>query len=111
MVLSITRILRDKGVVGKFVEVFGDGLDNLTVTDRATISNMSPEFGCTVTYFPIDDRTLEYMHATNRSPEQIKIVEEYCKENLLWRTGNENILYSSVVELNLDTLEPTVSLS
>ena len=109
MVLSITRILRDKGVVGKFVEVFGDGLDNLTVTDRATISNMSPEFGCTVTYFPIDDRTLEYMHATNRSPEQIKIVEEYCKENLLWRTGNENILYSSVVELNLDTLEPTVS--
>ncbi|MCT3628911.1 aconitate hydratase AcnA [Elizabethkingia anophelis] len=109
MVLSITRILRGKGVVGKFVEVFGDGLDNLTVTDRATISNMSPEFGCTVTYFPIDDRTLEYMHATNRSPEQIKIVEEYCKENLLWRTGNENILYSSVVELDLNTLEPTVS--
>ncbi|OPC36786.1 aconitate hydratase AcnA [Elizabethkingia miricola] len=109
MVLSITRILRDKGVVGKFVEVFGDGLDNLTVTDRATISNMSPEFGCTVTYFPIDDRTLEYMHATNRSPEQIKIVEEYCRENLLWRTGNENILYSSVVELDLNTLEPTVS--
>ncbi|OPC43145.1 aconitate hydratase AcnA [Elizabethkingia anophelis] len=109
MVLSITRILRDKGVVGKFVEVFGDGLDNLTVTDRATISNMSPEFGCTVTYFPIDDRTLEYMHATNRSPKQIKIVEEYCKENLLWRTGNENILYSSVVELDLNTLEPTVS--
>lgn len=109
MVLSITRILRDKGVVGKFVEVFGDGLDNLTVTDRATISNMSPEFGCTVTYFPIDDRTLEYMHATNRSSEQIKIVEEYCKENLLWRTGNENILYSSVVELDLNTLEPTVS--
>lgn len=70
---------------------------------------MSPEFGCTVTYFPIDDRTLEYMHATNRSPEQIKIVEEYCKENLLWRTGNENILYSSVVELDLNTLEPTVS--
>lgn len=109
MVLSITRILRDKGVVGKFVEVFGDGLDNLTVTDRATISNMSPEFGCTVTYFPIDDRTLEYMNATNRSPEQIKIVEEYCKENLLWRTGNEDILYSSVVELDLNTLEPTVS--
>ncbi|HAY3537064.1 aconitate hydratase AcnA [Elizabethkingia anophelis] len=109
MVLSITRILRGKGVVGKFVEVFGDGLDNLTVTDRATISNMSPEFGCTVTYFPIDDRTLEYMHATNRSLEQIKIVEEYCKENLLWRTGNENILYSSVVELDLNTLEPTVS--
>lgn len=109
MVLSITRILRDEGVVGKFVEVFGDGLDHLTVTDRATISNMSPEFGCTVTYFPIDNRTLEYMHSTNRSPEQIKIVEEYCKENLLWRTGNENIQYSSIVELDLNTLEPTVS--
>lgn len=109
MVLSITRVLREKGVVGKFVEVFGDGLDNLTVTDRATISNMSPEFGCTITYFPIDDRTLEYMHTTNRSEEQIKIVEAYCKENLLWRTGNEEINYSSVVEFDLSTLEPTVS--
>lgn len=109
LVLSITRVLRDKGVVGKFVEVFGDGLDHLTVTDRATISNMSPEFGCTVTYFPIDHRTLEYMHGTNRTPEQIKIVEAYCKENLLWRTGNEQISYSSVVEFDLATLEPTVS--
>ncbi len=109
LVLSITRVLRDKGVVGKFVEVFGDGLDNLTVTDRATISNMSPEFGCTVTYFPIDNRTLEYMHSTNRSEEQIKIVETYCKENMLWRTGKEEINYSSVVEFDLATLEPTVS--
>lgn len=109
LVLSITKVLRDKGVVGKFVEVFGDGLDNLTVTDRATIGNMSPEFGCTVTYFPVDERTLEYMHATNRSSEQIKTVETYCKENLLWRTGKENIHYSSVVEFDLSTLEPTVS--
>lgn len=109
LVLSITRVLRDQGVVGKFVEVFGDGLDNLTVTDRATISNMSPEFGCTVTYFPIDDRTLEYMRKTNRSEEQIKIVETYCKDNLLWRTGKEEINYSSVVELDLSTLEPTVA--
>lgn len=109
MVLSITKVLRDKGVVGKFVEVFGDGLDSLTVTDRATIANMSPEFGCTVTYFPIDGRTLEYMHMTNRTSEQIRIVEEYCKENLLWRTGKEEIIYSSVVEFDLSTLEPTVS--
>ena len=109
MVLSITKVLRDKGVVGKFVEVFGEGLDHLTVTDRATISNMSPEFGCTVTYFPIDNRTLEYMHSTNRSAEQIRIVEEYCKENLLWRTGKEEITYSSVVEFDLSALEPTVS--
>lgn len=109
MVLSITKILRDKGVVGKFVEVFGEGLNTLSVTDRATISNMSPEFGCTVTYFPIDDRTLEYMHSTNRTEQEIKIVEEYCKQNLLWRTGKEQILYSAVVEFDLSTLEPTVS--
>ncbi len=109
LVLSIAKVLRTTGVVGKFVEVFGDGLQNLSVTDRATISNMSPEFGCTVTYFPIDDRTLEYMRSTNRSEEQIKIVETYCKENLLWRTGTEKIAYSTVVEFDLSTLEPTVA--
>lgn len=109
MVLSITKVLRDKGVVGKFVELFGEGLDHLTVTDRATIANMSPEFGCTITYFPIDDRTLEYMRTTNRTAEQIKIVEAYCKENLLWRTGHEEIRFSSIVEFDLSTLEPTVS--
>ncbi len=109
MVLNITELLRGYGVVGKFVEVFGDGLNHLTVPDRATISNMSPEFGCTVTYFPIDDQTLDYMRRTNRSPEQIKLVEDYCKENLLWRTGNEEINYSDVVELNLSELEPTVA--
>lgn len=109
MVLSITRLLRDTGVVGKFVEVFGDALDYLTVTDRATISNMSPEFGCTVTYFPIDEQTLDYMTRTNRSEKQVDLVREYCKENLLWRTGNENIEYSKVVELDLNKLEPTVS--
>lgn len=109
MVLSITKVLRDYGVVNKFVEVFGDALDHLSVTDRATISNMSPEFGCTVTYFPIDGQTLEYMRRTNRSEEQINLVEQYCKANLLWRTGNEQIEYSDVVELNLDTLEPTVA--
>ncbi|MGL5274511.1 aconitate hydratase AcnA [Myroides sp.] len=109
MVLSITKILRQHGVVGKFVEVFGDGLDNLSVTDRATISNMSPEFGCTVTYFPIDGRTLDYMRATNRSEKQVQLVEEYCKENMLWRTGKETIDYTAVLELDLNTLEPTVS--
>ncbi|SEQ21619.1 aconitate hydratase AcnA [Myroides profundi] len=109
MVLSITKILRQVGVVGKFVEVFGDGLDNLSVTDRATISNMSPEFGCTVTYFPIDNRTLDYMRATNRSEEQINLVEDYCKNNMLWRTGKESIEYTTVIELDLNTLEPTVS--
>lgn len=109
MVLTIAELLRKYGVVGKFVEVFGPGLDNLSVPDRATIGNMSPEFGCTVTYFPIDDKTLEYMRMTNRSEEQVKLVEDYCKANLLWRTGNESITYTHILELNLSTIEPTVS--
>ena len=79
LVLTIAELLRRFGVVGKFVEVFGPGLDNLSVPDRATIGNMSPEFGCTVTYFPIDDKTLEYMRKSNRSEEQIELVETYCK--------------------------------
>lgn len=109
MVLTITELLRKVGVVGKFVEVFGDGLNHLSVTDRATISNMSPEFGCTVTYFPIDNQTLEYMRKTNRSPEQIQLVEQYCKENLLWREDEDQIAYSQVVSLDLNQLKPTVS--
>jgi len=109
MVLAITERLRKFGVVGKFVEVFGDGLDHLTVPDRATISNMSPEFGCTVTYFPVDHQTLDYMRRTNRSEKQVATVESYCKENMLWREGNENITYSHIVELNLNTLEPSLA--
>ncbi len=109
MVLTITRLLRDVGVVGKFVEVFGEGLQHLSVTDRATISNMSPEFGCTVTYFPIDDQTLDYMRKTNRSEEHVKLVEEYCKSNMLWRENEDKIVYTKIVELDLGTLLPTVS--
>ncbi len=109
MVLNITKLLRDTGVVGKFVEVFGDGLNNLTVPDRATISNMSPEFGCTATYFPIDHQTLDYMKKTNRPDDHLKMVEEYCKENLMWRENEDQIEYSKVVELDLSTLEPTVA--
>lgn len=109
MVLTITQLLRKQGVVGKFVEVFGDGLNHLTVTDRATISNMSPEFGCTVTYFPIDNQTLEYMRQSNRPENQVKLVEEYCKANLLWRTGSEDIIYSHLVELDLGTIEPSMA--
>ncbi len=109
MVLTITSLLRSHGVVGKFVEVFGNGLDNLTVPDRATISNMSPEFGCTVTYFPVDERTIDYMRETNRPEEQVKLTEDYCKANMLWRTGKETIEYSHVLELDLSTVEPTIA--
>lgn len=109
MVLTITHLLRNHGVVGKFVEVFGPGLDKLTIPDRATISNMSPEFGCTVTYFPIDDQTLSYMEKTNRSQEQIDLVEKYAKANMMWREDEDKINYSTVLELDLGTVEPTVS--
>lgn len=109
LVLTIAELLRKKGVVGKFVEVFGSGLDYLTVPDRATIGNMSPEFGCTITYFPIDDKTLEYMRKSNRTEEQVKLVEDYCKANMLWRTGNEDITYTDIVDLDLSTIEPTVA--
>lgn len=109
LVLNIAELLRKYGVVGKFVEVFGPGLDNLSVPDRATIGNMSPEFGCTITYFPIDDKTLEYMRKSNRSEEQIKLVEDYCKANLLWRTGDEKITYTDVLELDMSSIEPSVA--
>ncbi|MDP4286073.1 MAG: aconitate hydratase AcnA [Bacteroidota bacterium] len=109
LVLTIAELLRKYGVVGKFVEVFGPGLDNLSVPDRATIGNMSPEFGCTVTYFPIDDKTLEYMRKSNRSEEQVKLVEDYCKTNMLWRTGDEQITYTDLIELDISTIEPSVA--
>lgn len=109
LVLTIANMLRKLGVVGKFVEVFGPGLDNLSVPDRATIGNMSPEFGSTITYFPIDDKTLEYMRKSNRSDEQIALVESYCKTNMLWREHEDKITYSDVLELDMATVEPTVA--
>ncbi|MGO3181614.1 MAG: aconitate hydratase AcnA [Aequorivita sp.] len=109
LVLTIADILRKYGVVGKFVEVFGPGLDHLSVPDRATIGNMSPEFGCTITYFPIDHKTLEYMRGSNRSEEQIQLVEDYCKTNMLWRQDEDKIEYTDVVELDISTIRPTVA--
>lgn len=109
LVLNIAYTLRKHGVVGKFVEVFGDGLDHLSVPDRATIGNMSPEFGSTITYFPIDDKTLDYMRKTNRPEDVVARVEAYCKANKLWRENMDEIKYSSVVELDVSKIEPTVA--
>lgn len=109
LVLTIAHLLRKYGVVGKFVEVFGPGLENLSVPDRATIGNMSPEFGCTITYFPIDDKTLDYMRKSNRSEEQIDLVKTYCQENMLWRENEDAIEYTDVLELDLSTVEPSVA--
>lgn len=109
LVLSVAELLRKHGVVGKFVEVFGDGLNNLTVPDRATISNMSPEFGCTITYFPPDDKTLEYLKITGRTKKHINTVEKYLKSNLLWRENEDLINYSNIVDLNLSTVVPSIA--
>jgi aconitate hydratase len=109
LVLTVTELLRKTKVVGKFVEVFGDGLASLSVPDRATIGNMSPEFGCTITYFPIDDKTLHYLDKTNRPPEVIELTRRYAQENLLWRENEEAITYSQVVELDLASVVPTLS--
>lgn len=109
LVLTITELLRKTKVVGKFVEVFGEGLGSLSVPDRATIGNMSPEFGCTITYFPIDNKTLDYLDRTSRPAEVIALTEQYTKENLLWREDEHLITYSHVVELDLSTVQPTIS--
>ncbi|MGN6296653.1 MAG: aconitate hydratase, partial [Ginsengibacter sp.] len=109
LVLNIAEALRKYGVVGKFVEVYGDGLNHLSVPDRATIGNMSPEFGCTITYFPIDHKTIEYMERSNRSAAQLKLVEDYCKANMLWRTGKEKITYTDTIKLDLSSIEPSVA--
>ncbi len=109
LVLTIAHLLRKRGVVEKFVEVFGSALENLSVPDRATIGNMSPEFGSTITYFPIDDKTLDYMRKSNRSEEHITLVETYCKTNMLWRENEDKITYTDVVELDISTIEPTVA--
>ncbi len=109
LVLSIAELLRKHGVVGKFVEVFGDGLESLTVPDRATISNMSPEFGCTVTYFPPDDKTLEYLRITGRPQKHIDTVEKYLKTNLLWRENEDSIKYSHVLNLKLEDVVPSIA--
>jgi aconitate hydratase len=109
LVLTITEKLRRYGVVGKFVEVFGPALDYLTIPDRATISNMSPEFGSTITYFPIDNQTLNYLKLTNRPKELIDLVERYAKENMLFREDENKIEYKDVIEIDLSKVEVSVS--
>jgi aconitate hydratase A / 2-methylisocitrate dehydratase len=109
LVLTVTEILRQAGVVGKFVEYFGRGLASLPLADRATIGNMSPEYGATCGFFPVDELTLEYLRLTGRSSEQIALVEAYCKENMLWHDPSDEPTYSQVVELDLSTVEPSLA--
>jgi aconitate hydratase len=109
LVLTVTEILRKVGVVGKFVEYFGPGVPSLALADRATLGNMSPEYGATCGFFPVDDVTLAYLRLTNRSEEQVALVEAYCKENMLWHEPDEHPTYSQVVELDLNDVEPSLA--
>jgi aconitate hydratase len=110
LVLTVTQILRKRGVVGKFVEFFGDGLAELALADRATIANMAPEYGATCGIFPVDAVTLGYLRQTGRSEEHIALVEAYCKEQGMFHTvGAPEAAYTDVVELDLGTVEPSLA--
>lgn len=110
MVLRVVEILRAEGVVGKFVEFFGTGMNAMSVADRATIANMAPEYGATMGFFPVDDLTLHYMRQTGRSKENVELVERYCKEQGLFRLDDGPTLnYTKTVSLNLSTVEPSMA--
>ncbi|WP_395463059.1 aconitate hydratase AcnA [Wolbachia endosymbiont of Cantharis cryptica] len=108
LVLTITNILRTKGVVGKFVEFYGNGLDYLSLADRATIANMAPEYGATCGFFPIDQKTLDYLSLTGRPEKLIKLVEVYAKEQGLWRSNNE-LAFFDTLELDLSSVESVMA--
>ncbi len=110
LVLTVTQMLRKKGVVEKFVEFYGPGLSSLTVEDRATIANMAPEYGATMGFFPVDQRTLDYLRFTGRHESLVRLVEAYCKENALFRTDEmPDPVYSDTLELDLSTVEPSLA--
>ncbi|MCC6597633.1 MAG: aconitate hydratase AcnA [Alphaproteobacteria bacterium] len=110
LVLRVTEILRKLGVVGKFVEFYGAGLDHLTLADRATIANMAPEYGATCGFFPIDQETLNYLRFTGREEYRVKLVEAYAKEQGLWRDSSSvDPIFTTTIELDLSTVEPALA--
>jgi aconitate hydratase len=110
LALKVTQVLREKKVVGKFVEFFGPGLAEMPLADRATVSNMAPEYGATCGFFPVDEEALNYLRLTGRTEEQIQLVEAYCKENgLFYTAGDADPEFTDVVEINLSEIEPNLS--
>lgn len=109
LVLTITQMLRKKGVVGKFVEFYGDGLADLPLADRATIANMAPEYGATCGFFPIDEITLGYLRLTGRQDDRIALVEAYCKEQGLWRNAGDEPVFTDTLALDMNTVEASVA--
>ena len=109
LVLKVVEMLREKGVVSKFVEFYGEGLDHLPLADRATIANMAPEYGATCGFFPIDDETLRYLRNTGRAEDRIALVEAYAKENGFWRGADYAPVYTDTLELDMGTIVPAIS--
>ncbi|WP_170399915.1 aconitate hydratase AcnA [Ruegeria arenilitoris] len=109
LVLKVVEMLREKGVVGKFVEFYGEGLDRLPLADRATIANMAPEYGATCGFFPIDGETLRYMRNTGRDEDRLALVEAYAKENGFWRDENYAPIYTDTLTLDMGTIVPAIS--
>jgi aconitate hydratase len=109
LVLTCTQILRKRGVVEKFVEYFGDGLDHLSLEDRATIANMAPEYGATCGFFPVDADTIKYLKATGRKADRVALVEAYAKAQGLWREPGMEPVYTDVLELDISTVEPSLA--
>ncbi len=110
VVLTATQMLRKKGVVGKFVEFYGEGVSSLSLADRATIANMAPEYGATMGYFPIDEETLKFLKFSGRSDEQIVLIENYCKEQEIFKTKESPVpIYSDTLELDLSKVEPSLA--
>lgn len=109
LVLTVTQMLRKHGVVGKFVEFYGDGLDTLPLADRATIANMAPEYGATCGFFPIDDITLEYMRLSGRSEEQVELVNAYAKAQGMWRNPGDEPVFTSSLELDMGSVEASLA--
>ena len=109
LVLKVVEMLREKGVVGKFVEFYGSGLDSLPLADRATIANMAPEYGATCGFFPIDDETLRYLRNTGRDEDRVALVEAYAKENGFWRSKDYSPVYTDTLHLNMDSIVPAIS--
>ena len=109
LVLTVVQMLRELGVVGKFVEFYGDGLDNLSLADRATIANMAPEYGATCGFFPIDDEVIRYLNFTGRDPHRVKIVEAYAKEQGMWREPGHEPEFTKTLSLDLGSVEPSIA--
>jgi len=109
LVLTVTEMLRQHGVVGKFVEFYGDGLAQLPLADRATLANMAPEYGATCGFFPVDEETLRYLRLSGRSEEQVALVEAYCKAQGLWRNPGDEPIFTATLELDLGSIEPSLA--